>query len=116
MVASWRVTPGPAVADPLKGGKNEAQEPVHFEVVAVSGPNQYTVKPLALVSTVAPPIVVVFSVLVPEAGAAAPDVVLLGLAELPHAAIISAAAASPAGASHLLLILLILLIAHLPLI
>src|SRR5258707_14197016 len=115
MVARVRVTPGPAGAGPVAGGGTVAHEPVHFEAVAVSGPNQYTVKPLALVSTVAPPIVVVFSVLVPEAGAAAPDVVLLGLAELPHAAIISAAAASPAAAGHLLPILLIFPTAHLPL-
>ena len=74
-------------------------EPVQFDVVAVSGPNQYTVKPPALVSTVAPPIVAVFSV-VPDG--AAPDVLLEldELAELPQAAIISAAEASPAGASQ----------------
>jgi hypothetical protein len=106
IVASLPVTPDPAVAGPLTGGQNVAHEPVQFDVVAVSGPNQYTVKPLALVSTVAPPIVAVFSVLLDEAGGAAPEVLLEldELAELPQAAIISAAAARPAGASHLLFI------------
>jgi hypothetical protein len=85
-----------------------AHEPLHFEVVAVSGANQYKVKPLALVSTVAPPIVAVFSVLLAagalEAGAAALEVPeLVELVELPQAAIMSVAA-SPAGASHLLFI------------
>jgi hypothetical protein len=84
-------------------------------VVEVSGTNQYRVKPWALVSTVTPPIVVVFSAVPPEAGAlegvvAAGAAALAGLVELvelvelPHAAIIKAAAAIPAGASHLLFI------------
>ena len=74
----------------------------------MSGANQYRVKPLALVSTVTPPIVAVFSVLLAaagalEAGAAALEVPeLVELVELPQAVIISAA--SPAGASHLLFI------------
>src|SRR6266550_4018022 len=111
MVASLPVTPAPAVAGPFTGGQYVAHEPLHFEVVGVSGANQYSVKPLALVSTVAPPIVVVFSALLLaaaalEAGAAAPEVVLpepVELVELPQAAIRSVAA-SPAGASHLLFI------------
>ena len=37
-----------------------AHDPLQLDLVAVSGPNQYTVKPFALVSTFAPPIVVVF--------------------------------------------------------
>jgi hypothetical protein len=81
---------------------------VHFDVVEVSGANQYRVKPWALVSTAAPPIVVVFSALLLDAGApeapAAGGVLLVELVELPHAAIIKAAAASPAGASHVLFI------------
>jgi hypothetical protein len=66
------------------------QEPLHFDVVEVSGTNQYRVKPLALVRTVAPPILAVFSApLVAagalEAGAPAPE--LAEVVELPQAAI-----------------------------
>jgi hypothetical protein len=83
---------------------------LHFDVVAVSGTNQYKVRPLALVTTVAPPILAVFSALLPAAGAleagaaleAAPPE-LVGLDELPQAAITNAAA-SPIGASHTLFI------------
>ena len=102
IVPSVPVTPEPALTGPLTGGQNVAQEPLHFEVVGVSGANQYKVNPLALVSTVAPPIVAVFSALLE---AAAPEVaVLAGLPELAQAAIATAAAASPADASHLLFI------------
>lgn len=106
MVASLPVTPAPAVAGPFTGGQNVAHEPVHFDVVAVSGTNQYKVKPLALVTTVAPPILAVFSALLPAAGAleagagleaAPPELVEL------QAAIIKAAA-RPAGTSHALFI------------
>ena len=68
----------------------------------MSGTNQYSVRPWALVSTVTPPIVAVFSMLLAaagalEAGAAALEVPeLVELVELPQAVIISAA--SPAGA------------------
>jgi len=94
------VTPAPAVAGPFTGGQNVAHEPLHFDVVAVSGTNQYKVKPLALVTTAAPPILAVFSALLPAAGAleAAPPE-LVEPAELPQAAIIKAAA-SPAGTSQ----------------
>ena len=112
IVPSLPVTPAPAVAGPLTGGQNVAHDPLHFDVVEVSGANQYRVKPWALVSTVTPPIVVVFSALPLAAGAleavvAAGAAGLAGLVELelPHAAIIKAAAAIPAGASHLLFIL-----------
>src|SRR5215831_6045267 len=111
MVASLPVTPAPAVAGPFTGGQNVAHEPLHFDVVAVSGTNQYKAKPLALVTTVAPPILAVFSALLPaaagalDAGAALealpPEPVELD--ELPQAAI-TKAAASPAGASHTLFI------------
>jgi hypothetical protein len=89
----------------LTGGQNVAHEPLQFDVVEVSGANQYRVKPWALVSTAAPLIVVVFSALLLDAGA--PEAPAAGgvlLVELPHAAIIKAAAASPAGASHVLFI------------
>jgi hypothetical protein len=92
------------VAGPFTGGQNAAHEPVHFDVVAVSGTNQYKVKPLALVTTAAPPILAVFSALLPAAGAleAAPPAPA-GPGELPQAAI-TTAAASPAGTSHTLFI------------
>src|SRR6478609_4615131 len=103
MVASLPVTPAPAVAGPFTGGQNVAHEPLHFDVVAVSGTNQYKVKPLALVTTVAPPILAVFSALLPAAAgaleAAPPE--LAGLDGLPQAAI-TKAAASPAGTSNTL--------------
>jgi len=104
------VTPAPAVAGPFTGGQNVAHEPLHFDVVAVSGTNQYKVKPLALVTTVAPPILAVFSALLPAAGtleagvaleAAPPE--LVELDELLQAAI-TKAAASPAGTSSTLFI------------
>jgi hypothetical protein len=77
---------------------------LHFDVVLVSGANQYNVKPLAFVSTETPPIVFVSSVL-PDAaaGCVPPEVAgVLELLELPHPVAISAAAASPTGTSHLL--------------
>src|SRR5215472_14231166 len=100
MVASLPVTPAPAVAGPVTGGQNVAHEPLHFEAVAVSGTNQYKAKPLALVTTVAPPILAVFSALLPaaagalEAGAALETVPPEGveLDELPQAANAKAAA------------------------
>ena len=55
------VTPAPAVTGPLTGGQYVAQLPLQFDCVLVSGTNQYRVSPAALVSTVAPPMVVVFS-------------------------------------------------------
>jgi hypothetical protein len=98
------------VAGPFTGGQNVAHEPLHFDVVAVSGTNQYKVKPLPLVTTVAPPILAVFSALLPAAGALEAGVALeaappelAGLDELPQAAITNAAA-SPIGASHTLFI------------
>jgi hypothetical protein len=61
IIPSVPVTPAPAVTGPLTGGQYVAQLPLQFEVVEVSGANQYKVNPLALVSTVAPLMVVVFS-------------------------------------------------------
>jgi hypothetical protein len=49
---------------------------VHFEVVEVSGTNQYKTKPLALVSTFVPPTVAVARA-VPPAEEAGPDAVAL---------------------------------------
>jgi hypothetical protein len=98
------------VAGPFTGGQNVAHEPLHFDVAAVSGTNQYKVRPLPSVTTVAPPILAVFSALLPAAGALAAGVALeaapaelAGLDEPPQAAITNAAA-SPAGASHTLFI------------
>jgi hypothetical protein len=87
-----------------------AHEPLHFDMVAVSGTNQYKVKPWALVTTVAPPILAVFSALLPAAGALEAGVALEAAPpelvepdELLQAAI-TKAAASPAGTSHTLFI------------
>jgi hypothetical protein len=90
----------------LTGGQNVVHEPLQFEVVLVSGPNQYSVKPLAFVSTAVPPTMAVLRVFPLEAGATAECVEVDGAAlppdpELPHPATISAAAAKPAGTSHL---------------
>ena len=81
-------------------------------MVAVSGANEYTVKPLALVSTVTPPMVAVFravpEALAPAEGEEAPaagallELAALGFAELLHAAVIIAMAASAVGAHSLL--------------
>jgi hypothetical protein len=84
-------------------------EPLQFDLVEVSGTNQYKVKPLELVSTVVPPMVVVFKVLLLAAAGDPVFVVpvpapLFEPPELPHAAITSVAATSPAGASHPLFI------------
>jgi hypothetical protein len=83
-----------------------------LEVVAVSGTNQYTVKPWELTRTCLPPMVSAVRVVPPEAAGEAgllawaagvlPEAAEL-LAELPHAEAISAAAASPA-APHIFLI------------
>jgi len=82
---------------------------LQFDFVEVSGTNQYKVWPLALVSTVALPIFVVFRA-VPEdaAGADAAGELPEPLPEppepedeLPHAATTSAAATAPTGTSHL---------------
>ncbi len=77
----------------------------------MSGANQYTVKPLALASTLAPLIVAVFRAVLERAAgeAAALDellallaVLLLAVGEEPHAAAIRATPARPAGTNHLL--------------
>lgn len=80
---------------------------MHFEVVGVSGANQYTVNPLEVVTTWVPLIVAVARVLPPEAAdagdAVADEADEAGadgdelLAELPHADTASAAAASTAA-------------------
>jgi len=109
IVPSVPVTPLPAVAGPFTGGQYCAHEPLQLDLVAVSGANEYTVKPLALVSTLVPLIVAVFRT-VPEAaaGEAAALEELLGAvaelllppAEVPQAAAIRASPARPAGANH----------------
>src|SRR6516162_5022484 len=105
IVLSVPGTPGPAVAGPLTGGQIWAQLPLHFDVVAVSGANQYRVKPWALVSTAVPLIVVVFSAL-PDTAApdAAPGGALAAVLgdELPHAATVSAPAITAADARKLI--------------
>jgi hypothetical protein len=116
IVASLPVTPEPAVAGPDTGGQIWAQAPEHFDVVAVSGANEYRVKPLALVTTVTPLTCAVFSAplaaavldaeaLDAEAGALddAPPALPLD-DELEHAAAPIATAAVPAAASIVYLI------------
>ena len=77
----------------MTGGQVCAQPPLQLDLVAVSGANQYTVKPPAFVSTVAPLIVAVFSAALDEAWL---EGVLAGLLEfdeeLLHAPVISVAA------------------------
>jgi hypothetical protein len=108
IVPSEPVTPVPAVTGPISGGQKLAQEPLQFDVVEVSGANQYSVKPLALVKTVALPIFALFTTAVddaePEVGVALddePPELPEPVDELPHAARVSAMAAKPTGANHL---------------
>jgi hypothetical protein len=65
-----------AVTGPFTGGQFCAHVPLHFDVVGVSGANEYSVKPALLVSTVTPPI---FAVVTAPAAAAAGVLVLLTL-------------------------------------
>jgi hypothetical protein len=110
-VASLPVTPLPAVAGPGTGGQNEAHDPLQFDLLEVSGTNQYKVCPLALVSTATPPIVLVVraalvAAVPDEDGAAdlldgADDLVeaaVLAGDEVEHPAAKRAAAARPAAA------------------
>ncbi len=93
--------PEAACGVPLTGGQVDAQPPVHFDVVEVSGAYQYSVKPLASVSTTPRLVLAVFSVAdceLPldadegdEAEGAPDDPPPL----LPHAAASTATAASP---------------------
>jgi hypothetical protein len=110
IVASLPVTPGPADAGPFTGGQYCAHDPLQFDFDAVSGANEYTVNPFALVSTLAPPIVADFST-APDPAAGDPaaldglPAVLAGpeppaVDDVPHAAAIRATPASPAGTNH----------------
>jgi hypothetical protein len=81
---------------------------LQFDLDAMPGPNEYTVKPSALVSTAAPLILAVFSAALDAAAAGLeaalgellplPDV--LAMDEVPHAAAIRATPARPAGTNH----------------
>jgi hypothetical protein len=102
-------TPVPAVTGPFTGGQYWAQAPLQLDLVEVSGTNQYSVKPLALVSTFTPLIVVDFTIELDEPAATAlgeepppelPEPDVPDDPELPHAAATRATAASPAGAHH----------------
>ena len=90
---------------PFTGGQFCAHVPLQFDLAGVSGANEYSVNPLALVSTVAPPIVVVFRL---PAVAAAGLLVLVLLPPLVedvpdelHAASTAAAAATASSASSI---------------
>jgi hypothetical protein len=101
MVPNVPVTPA-AVTGPLTGGQFCAHVPLHFDVAGVSGAKEYSVKPLLLVSTVTPAIVVVFTV----PAAAAAGLLLPGdeAGEAPaelHAARAAAAAAAAGSASSI---------------
>ncbi|HEX3192896.1 MAG TPA: hypothetical protein VHS30_24260, partial [Streptosporangiaceae bacterium] len=76
-----------------------------LDLVGVSGANEYNVNPLALVSTVAPPIVVVFRLpVVAAAGLLVPVLPLPLVEDVPdelHAARIAEAAATASNASSI---------------
>ena len=97
MVPNVPVTPA-AVAGPVTGGQFCAHVPLQLDLVGVSGANEYSGKPLALVRTVAPPIVAVFRL--PAVAAAG---LLLPLAEDVadelHAARTAAAAATASSSA-----------------
>ena len=104
MVPKVPVTPD-AVVGPVTGGQFCAHVPLQLDVVGVSGANEYSVNPPALVSTVAPPIVAVFRL---PAVAAAGLPLLLPLpplledvADELHAARTAAAAATASSASSI---------------
>src|SRR2546423_13386792 len=88
------------VAGPFTGGQFCAHVPLQLDVVEVSGANEYSVKPLALVSTVEPPIWAVFR---PPAAAAAcallPPPDEAGVPDELHAATTAAAAAAASRAT-----------------
>src|SRR5260221_14734483 len=102
IVPSLPIPPVPAVAGPLTGGQKVAQVPLHFDVVEVSGANQYSVNPLALVRTVAPPIFIVLSALPLDTGAVVPAALPepaggLELPELPNPGELTPAWTIPPG-------------------
>ena len=110
IVPSLPVTPAPAVTGPFSGGQNVAHDPLQLDLVGVSGANEYSVKPLALVITMTPLIVVVFRAELEAAAGeeAALDELAAALGVLlppavdedPHAAAIRATPARPAGTNH----------------
>jgi hypothetical protein len=110
MVPRWPVTPEPAVTGPFTGGQYVAHDPLQFDLVEVSGTNEYSVKPLASVSTVVPPIFAVVRAAADEPVLADDVAAADGVLEpaeppvdvLPHAAAISATAAKPVDTHHLL--------------
>jgi hypothetical protein len=94
-VPSLPVTPSPAVAGPFTGGQIEAHDPLQFDLVEVSGTNQYKVWPAASVTTATPPIFVVLRV-------AAVEAALDEAAEVDGAADVDGAAAEVDGAAEVL--------------
>src|SRR5882724_10525951 len=94
-----------AVSGPFTGGQAAAQAPLQSDFVMVSGANEYTAKPLASVSAVAPPIVAVFRL--PAVAAAGLLVLVLppplveDVPDEPHAASTAAAAATAGRASSI---------------
>jgi hypothetical protein len=92
-----------AVTGPRTGGQMCAQVPTHFDVVEVSGENAYSVKPLALVSTVALPISAVFTLSAAAAAGLPPpaEEAAEGVLGEPHAASATAAAAATGRTSSI---------------
>ena len=90
----------------MTGGQFCAQVPLQLDVVGVSGANEYSVNPPAVVSTVAPPMVAVFR-LPPVAAAGLPLLVpplpplLEDVPDELHAARTTAAAATASSASSI---------------
>src|SRR5215472_11654492 len=80
ITVSVPLTPDMAVAGPGTGGQYFAQALLQFDLVEVSRTNQYKVKPLELVRSVAPPTFLDSSV-VPVA---APAALLAAAGELPE--------------------------------
>src|SRR6185437_11701976 len=104
IVPSVPVRPARAVTGPFTGGQAAAQAPSQSDFVMVSGAKEYTAKPLASVSTVAPPIVAVFRL--PAVAATGLPVLVLpppaeDVADEPHAASTVAAAATAGSASNI---------------
>jgi len=95
-------TPEAALTGPVTGGQKVAQLPLHLDLVAVSGANQYSVLPWEFVSTV-PMLVLAVLMPGPDPPPAPPVLVEVGLEVLellPHPAISSAATTIRPAASH----------------
>src|SRR4029077_317146 len=98
MVPNVPLTPD-AVAGPFSGGQFCAHVPLQLDVVEVGGANEYSMKPLALFSTIAPPISAVFRLPAAAACVLLPPPDGEGVPDELHAATTAAAAAAASRAS-----------------